>query len=162
MCIRDSPKTNGDELDRYEAELEIKIPPVLRDLWTSCSSWAPKRNGEEATFLLLPNPSGGAKNRIALFYGFCSPTEDFAIDWLNEKFDIEPKRVLAFGFNGSSSIFLNYDNDPTGANPEVWDSYMEGATLTESWRLVASDIGTFFSNLKTKKEVMELGVSFPS
>lgn len=154
------PETTFEELDKYESELQVKIPSVLRELWTTCSpTWAPMRSGEDASFLIVD--SGKVVNKgsnIALFYGFCSPGDNLAIDYLEDQHNIHLKRVIPFGHNGSSQLFLNYDNDPTGQNPEIWDTYLEGDTPEEAWRLVAPDISTFFSNLKTKTEAEELGV----
>jgi len=152
------PETTDHELNQVEETLKVKIPLSLRELWTSFSCDPPQRDGEDASYVVWVNQEKGALE-LAIFQGFCAPEINHpTLDWLADKYRIKPKTVLAFGLNGASPMFLNYDNDPTRSNPEIWDSYMEGFTLDESWRIIAPDFDTFLARLKTEKEAKQLGI----
>lgn len=156
------PETTGQALDQIEAKLKVALPTTLRYLLTNYSSLVPKRNGERAIYVVLKDQPNGSYKLVADFHGFCTPSiEHPTIDWLDSYFKIGAPKVVPFGTNGSSPLFLNYEGDATNSNPSVWDTYMEGETLEESWWLVAPDVDTFFSNLKTKKEAIALGIEFP-
>jgi len=151
------PKTNDAQLDKFESTLGIKIPGQLRQLWTRVSYRTPQRDGEDACYAILQNSSDGKVVESATFLGFSEPDlDDPAISWLKGKYQIKPGKVIAFAYNGNSSIFLNYDNDPTNSNPEVWNSDTEGDSLEESWYLIAPDVSSFLASLRTESEILEL------
>lgn len=158
------PSATIEELKHIEEALNVKIPSVLFDLWVSCSgSWPPMRDDEKACYVVGADPYTNHIDTLAIFHGFSKP--DFqspTIDWLADLHSHKVKTCVAFGENGGSNFFLNYDNDPTRANPEIWDTYDEGETLEESWIPVAPNIETFFERLKTKSEAVALGIKFHS
>jgi len=153
------PEATEHELDQIEEQLGIKIPVILRKYWSSYSSVPPQRDGEDACYVVSKNHANGSFELTAIFLGFCPPsTYHPTLDWLLDKYSIKVSKVIPFALNGSSPIFLNYENDPTNSNPEIWNSDMEGFTLDESWQCIAPDIETLFSRLKTKKEALKLGI----
>jgi len=151
------PKADDAQLNKCESTLGIRIPEQLRELWTRVSYRTPQRDGEDACYAVLQNSSDGKVVESATFLGFSEPDlDDPAISWLKGKYQIEPGKVIAFAYNGNSSIFLSYDNDPTNSNPEVWNTYTEGDSLEESWYFIAPDISSFFASLRTESEILEI------
>lgn len=155
------PEATEPELNQIEKQLGIKIPVVLKQYWTSYSSETPQRDGDDACYVISRNAEKNSLECTAIFLGFCAPsTYHPTMDWLLDKYRIKLSTVIPFALNGSSPLFLNYDNDPTKSNPEIWNSDTEGFTLDESWRCIAPDIETLFLSLKTKNEAIELGIKF--
>jgi len=155
----DKPKATHDELDKLEDELSVKIPEMLRTILTTYNAYPPERNGERAEVVTRPNPETGKLEFVGYFANFTKPyTADSTISWLGDQFNFRPEKLIQFGTDGGSEMFLCYDNDPTNANPEIRNVYGDSDTLDEAWDLFAPDIETLICNLKTKSEARALGL----
>jgi len=155
----DKPKATHDELDKLEDELSVKIPEMLRTILTTYNAYPPERNGERAEVVTRPNPETGKLEFVGYFANFTKPyTADSTISWLGDQFNFRPEKLIQFGTDGGSEMFLCYDNDPTNANPEIRNVYGDSDTLDEAWDFFAPDIETLICNLKTESEAIFLEV----
>ena len=155
----DEPDATHEELDKLEAELGVKIPEMLRTILTTYDGYAPKRNGEDAEVVTLLNPETGKLEFVGYFANFTKPhTAESTINWLEEQYNFRPEKLIEFGTDGGSEMFLCYDNDPTNANPEIRNVYGDSDTLDEAWNFFAPDIETLICNLKTESEARALGL----
>ena len=155
----EQPRATHKDLDRIEAEMAVKIPEILRTILTVYGGIMPERNGEMAEVVTLPNPETGEPELVGFLAEFTEPyTAISTCSWLEEQFNFRPEKIIQFGSDGGSEMFLCYDNDPTNANPEIRNVYGDVDTLEEAWRFFAPDIETLICNLKTKSEARALGI----
>ena len=156
---RDKPRATHEDLDKLEAEMEVKLPVVLRRILTEYGGKMPERDGELVRVVTLPNGETGKPELIGFLSEFVKPSfVKSTTGWLGEQFNFRPEKIIKFASDGGSQMLLCYDNDPTNANPEIRNVWAGSETLEAAWKYFAPNLETLLENLKTEPEARALGI----
>lgn len=150
------------ELIALERDWSVKLPAALKQGFKVAQPACIWKSGMPCPYAInAPASEGG--DLIGVFHelhhiGSIRPTWEAHEDYADDVYDLDFRHIVPFGFNGEASICLNYANDPTRANPEVWDFYTDLNSAEEGGFLkVADDFDTFIEMLVSDEEYTAMG-----
>jgi hypothetical protein len=152
-----------DEVASVEIRLGVRFPEILRQGFKSVKYASIFKRGKHCdTGVTGPFAEGGrcigsityleALDRIEVETGYMA---EYVADLYERPFpDVIP--IAQLGAGGWTC--LNYQNDPTRANPEVWEGDMEtNATFEDFFHKVADSFDDFIEMLLPDDEIEALG-----
>ena len=157
------PGATEEQIAAVEAELGVRFPAALRQGYKVASMASVFKRGKPcASGVTGPFPGGG---RIIGFMQYLErldrilgETKDVA-EYVAEQYQRSLPDVIPIAQLGAGGwTCLNYQNDPTRANPEVWEGDMEtNATFEEFFHKVADSFDDFIDMLLPDDEIEALG-----
>ena len=152
-----------DQIVAVEARLGVRFPDALRDGFKSAEMASVFKRGKPcASGVTGPLAKGG---RILGFMQYLEPldrveieTKDIA-EYVDDQYERPFLDVIPIAQLGAGGwTCLNYQNDPTRANPEIWEGDMETNTTFETFfHKVADSFDDFIAMLLPYDEIAALG-----
>jgi len=157
------PGATEEQITAVEERLGVKFPEALRQGLKAAGTVTVFKRGKPcASGVTGPYADGG---RILGFLQDLEPldriekeTKDIA-EYVNNVYQRSFPNVVPIAILGAGGwTCLNYQNDPTRANPEVWEGDMEtNATFEEFFHKVADSFDDFIDMLLPYDEIEALG-----
>lgn len=157
------PGASEDQIRAVEARLSVRFPAALRQgLKTAKMASVYKRGKYCGGGVTGPFAKGG---RYIGSLSYLEPIDRIEVEmryiaeYVDDQFERPMPDVIPFAQLGAGGwTCLNYQNDPTRANPEVWEGDMEtNATFETFFRKVADSFDDFIDMLLPDDEIAELG-----
>ena len=150
------------ELIALERDWSVKLPSALRSGFRSAQPSSIWKNGQHCPYAVTGPVSEGG-DLIGVFHelhhiGSIRSIWNAHEDYADDVYGVDFTHIIPFGFNGEASICLNYANDPTRANPEVWDFYTDLDSAEEGGFLkVADNFVAFIEMLVSDQDYKAMG-----
>lgn len=157
------PGANEQQIVAVEAKLGVRFPEALRQGFKAANTASVHKRGKSCELAATgPIAEGG---RIIGVMSHLEPIDRIEVetrDLVEYVFDIYDRSipdVIPFAQLGSGGwTCLNYQNDPTRANPEVWEGDMEtNATFETFFHKIADSFDDFIDMLLPDDEIAALG-----
>jgi hypothetical protein len=152
-----------EQISAAEARLDVRFPEALRQGLKAVKYASIFKREKRCAWGVAEQLERGEQ-----FWGFMQylepidriefHAEDIA-DYVNEQYERPFPDVIPFALLGAGGwTCLNYQNDPTRANPEVWEGDMEtNAIFEEFFHKVADSFDDFIEMLLPDDEIEALG-----
>ena len=158
------PGATEQQIITIEAKFGVRFPEALRQgLKAAKTASVHKRNKRCELAATGPVTEGG--RLVAVMSGLEAidrieiETQDI-VEYVRDIYDNRPlPDVIPFAvLGGGGWTCLNYQNDPTRANPEIWEGDMENnATFEDFFHKVADSFDDFIDMLLPDDEIAALG-----
>jgi len=157
------PAATEDLISAVEAQLNVRFPEELRVGFKTVGHASILKRGRFCSSGVTGPLAGGG--RILGFMQYLEPidrieveTRDIA-EYVADLFERPFPDVIPFAqLPAGGWTCLNYQNDPTRANPEVWEGDMEtNAIFEEFFHKVADSFDDFIEMLLPDDEIEALG-----
>ena len=157
------PAASEELISAVEARLNVRFPDELRLGYRTVGHASILKRGKFCSSGVTGPFAGGG--RILGFMQYLEPidrieveTRDIA-EYVADLYERPFPDVIPFAQLGAGGwTCLNYQNDPTRANPEVWEGDMEtNATFQEFFHKVADSFDDFIEMLLPDDEIEALG-----
>jgi SMI1 / KNR4 family (SUKH-1) len=160
-----TPKPGSAEADiaKVETHLGVRFPDAMRQGLKAAKMASVYKRGKICELAVTgPFAEGG---RVAGVMSYLEPLDRIEVetrDIVEYVFDIYNRSipdVIPFAqLGGGGWTCLNYQNDPTRANPEVWEGDMEtNATFETFFHKIADSFDDFVDMLLPDDEIAALG-----
>jgi hypothetical protein len=157
------PGASEREIAAVEARLGVRFPEALRQGFKTARNASLFRRGKYCGGAVTGPVAEGGRYVGTLSYleaidRIEVETRDIA-DYVADLYERPFPDVIPFAQLGAGGwTCLNYQNDPTRANPEVWEGDMEtNATFEEFFHKVADSFDDFIEMLLPDDEIEALG-----
>lgn len=157
------PGASEDQILAVEARLGVRLPAALRQgLKTAKMASVYKRGKYCGGGVTGPFAKGGSYIGSLPYLEPIDRIEvetRYIVEYVDDQFERPMPDVIPFAQLGAGGwTCLNYQSDPTRANPEVWEGDMEtNASFETFFRKVADSFDDFIDMLLPDDEIAELG-----
>ena len=157
------PGASEDQILAVEARLGVRFPAALRQGLKSAKMASVYKGGKYCGGGVTgPFAEGG---RFMGSLSYLEPIDRIEVEtryiaeYVEDQFERPIPDVIPFAQLGAGGwTCLNYQNDPTRANPEVWEGNMEtNATFANFFHKVANSFDDFIEMLLPDEEIVKLG-----
>lgn len=153
-----------EQISSLEARLLVSFPEALKQGLKAANTASVFKRGKRCQFAATGSVVEGG--RIIGAMSFLEPidrieieTQDI-VEYVRDIYDDRPlPDVIPFAqLGGGGWTCLNYQNDPTRANPEIWEGDMENnATFEDFFHKIADSFDDFIDMLLPDDEIAALG-----
>lgn len=157
------PGATNNQIEAVETRLGVRFPEALREGLKSISMASVYKRGKYCGGGVSgPFAEGG---RYVGSLGHLEPIDRievetrYIVEYVDDQFERPFPDVIPFAQLGSGGwTCLNYQNDPTRANPEIWEGDMEtNATFETFFHKIADSFDEFIDMLLPDDEIAALG-----
>ena len=157
------PGATEQQITAVEAKLGVRFPEALRQGLKAVNTASVHKRGKRCELAVTGSVAEGG--RIIGVMSYLEPIDRIAFhahdiaEYVNELYERPFPDVIPFAQLGAGGwTCLNYQNDPTRANPEVWEGDMEtNATFVTFFHKVADSFDEFIDMLRPDDEIAALG-----
>ena len=152
-----------EQIASLEARLLVSFPEALKQGLKAANTASVFKRGKRCQFAATGSVVEG--RRIIGAMSFLEPidrieieTQDI-VEYVRDIYDRPLPDVIPFAQLGAGGwTCLNYQNDPTRANPEIWEGDMENnATFEDFFHKIADSFDDFIDMLLPDDEIAALG-----
>lgn len=157
------PGATEQQIVAVETKLGVRFPEALRQGFKAANTASVHKRGKSCELAATgPVAEGG---RIVGVMSYLEPIDRIAFhahdiaEYVDDQYERPFPDVIPFALLGAGGwTCLNYQNDPTRANPEVWEGDMEtNATFETFFKKVANSFDDFIDLLLPDDEIAALG-----
>ena len=156
------PAATPDEIATVEAELGVSLPQALRDGYLTDGDASIFKGGKRCSVAVTgPVREGG---REVGFFQNLEPLTGIVYqvrglrEYVEDAYEQDLPDVIPFaGLGGGGWVCLNYRNDPTRANPEIWEFDQNGISFEDGFRKVADNFDHLIEMLVNDDTLKEFG-----
>ncbi|MEM9010646.1 MAG: SMI1/KNR4 family protein [Pseudomonadota bacterium] len=156
------PGNPPEAIAGMERSLGVSFPTSLRDGYLFSDSASIFKRGILCDEVVTgPKDKGGD---CVGYFGYLEglntiPNETVGLqEWVDDVFERELPDVFPFAtLGGGGWTCLNYQNDPTRANPEIWQFDMNGTSFDDCFTKVADTFDHLIEMLVSEDDLARLG-----
>lgn len=157
------PGATEQQIVAVETKLGVRFPEALRQGFKAANTASVHKRGKSCELAATgPVAEGG---RIVGVMSYLEPIDRIAFhahdiaEYVDDQYERPFPDVIPFALLGAGGwTCLNYQNDPTRANPEVWEGDMEtNATFETFFHKIADNFDDFIGMLLPDDEIAALG-----
>lgn len=156
------PGNSSEAIENMERRLNISFPASLREGYRFADNASIFKNGKRCEDVISgPKTAGG--NWMGSFsylegLGRIPHETRYLQDWVEDVFERELPDVFPFAtLGGGGWTCLNYQNDPTRANPEIWQFDQNGTSFEDCFTKVADNFDDLIEMLVSEDDLVRLG-----
>ena len=157
-----TPGEAPEDIAAVEAQLGVSFPEALRKGYLASGHASIFKGGKDCSYAVTgPANQGG---REVGFFQNLEPLEGIPREasdlreWVDDVYERDIPDVIPFaGLGGGGWVCLNYQNDPTRANPEIWEFDQNGISFADSFRKVADSFDHLIEMLVDRETLKKLG-----
>lgn len=157
-----APAATQHDIREMEQMFNVRFPEALRLGYLVSNTASIFKDGKLcATAVSGPRATGGEYKG---FFQDLDPLESLASeqeglqDWVDDVFERSIDDVIPFAaLGGGGWTCLNYQNDPTRANPEIWQFDQNGTSFEDCFTKVADNFDHLIEMLVSEDDLVRLG-----
>lgn len=157
-----APGRSIEQIEAMEQRLGVSFPMSLRAGFHVSDNASIFKNGKLCDEVVTgPKDKGG--DSVGCFgylegLGRIPHETRYLQDWVEDVFERELPDVFPFAtLGGGGWTCLNYQNDPTRANPEIWQFDQNGTSFDDCFTKVADNFDDLIEMLVSEDDLIRLG-----
>lgn len=156
------PGATPVEIEQMEQRLGVTFPRSLKDGYLVSNTASIFKDGKLCDEAISgPRAAGGEYKG---FFQDLDPLESLPReqkglqDWVDDVFERSIDDVIPFAaLGGGGWTCLNYQNDPTRANPEIWQFDQNGTSFEDCFTKIADNFDHLIEMLVSEDDLERLG-----